>query len=115
MGAAARGGASAVALPETRGVDSLWVLVPTGQRASGEWIDDTLSERVRERGLLRRTPLVGQFPRHRVEVVRDADPVAAVNARFAARGWTDGLPIIPPTVGRIDEMLGWSRDRKSVV
>ena len=108
MGAAARGGAGPVALPETRGVDSLWVLVPTGQRASGEWIDDTLSERVRERGLLRRTPLVGQFPRHRVEVVRDADPVAAVNARFAARGWTDGLPIIPPTVGRIDEMLGWS-------
>ncbi len=37
-------------------VDALWVLVPTGQRASGEWIDDTLSERVRERGLLARTP-----------------------------------------------------------
>ena len=96
-------------------MDALWVLVPTGQRASGEWIDDTLSERVRERGLLARTPLVGQFPRHRVEVVRDPDPVAAVNARFAARGWTDGLPIVPPTLGRIDEMLGWADQPRHAV
>ena len=96
-------------------VDALWVLIPTGQRASGEWIDDTLSERVRERGLLARTPLAGQFPRHRVEVVRDPDPVAAVNARFAARGWTDGLPIVPPTLGRIDEMLGWTDQPRHAV
>jgi hypothetical protein len=89
-------------------VDALWVLVPAGQRASGEWIDDTLRERVREQGLLGRTPLAGQFPRHRVERVRAADPVAAVNALYAARGWTDGLPIVPPTLARVEEMLAWS-------
>lgn len=89
-------------------MDALWVLLPTGQQASGTWIDDTLRERVREKGLLARTPLVGQFPRQRVELVRGADPVAAVNTLFYRRGWTDGLPIVPPTLGRVEAMLGWS-------
>jgi hypothetical protein len=87
-------------------VDSLWVLVPTGQRASGEWIDDTLRARVEEKGLLARTPLAGDFPRQRVELVRGADPTAEVNRLYRLRGWTDGLPIVPPTLSRIDEMLG---------
>ena len=84
---------------------ALWVVLPSGQRASGEWIDDTLRRRAEEQGLLARSPEAGRFPRHRVEVVRDADPAAAVNARFQARGWTDGLPIVPPTLGRVEEML----------
>jgi hypothetical protein len=86
-------------------VDSLWVLAPTGQRASGEWIDDTLRARAEEKGLLARTPLAGEFPRQRVELVRGADPTAEVNRLYRLRGWTDGLPIVPPTLGRIDEML----------
>jgi len=87
-------------------VESLWVLLPTGQRASGEWIDDTLRARVEEKGLLARTPRAGEFPRQRVELIRDADPGAAVNRLYRERGWTDGLPIVPPTLGRVDEMLG---------
>lgn len=87
-------------------MESLWVLLPTGQRASGEWIDDTLRARVEEKGLLARTPRAGEFPRQRVELVRDADPGAAVNRLYRERGWTDGLPIVPPTLGRVDEMLG---------
>jgi hypothetical protein len=89
-------------------VDSLWVLLPTGQRASGEWIDDTLRARAEEKGLLARTPLAGAFPRQRVELVRGADPTAEVNRLYRLRGWTDGLPIVPPTLGRIDEMLAGS-------
>ena len=85
--------------------DSLWVLVPAGQRASGEWIDDTLRARAEEKGLLARTPLAGQFPRQRVELIRDADPTAEVNRLYLLRGWTDGLPIVPPTLGRVEEML----------
>jgi hypothetical protein len=85
-------------------VEALWVVLPTGQRASGEWIDDTLRRRAEEAGLLSRTPLAGQFPRHRVEVVRAADPVDEVNALFEARGWTDGLPITPPTLTRVEAM-----------
>jgi hypothetical protein len=85
-------------------VEALWVVLPTGQRASGEWIDDTLRARAEERGLLARTPLAGKFPRHRVEVIRAADPVDEVNALFEARGWTDGLPITPPTLARVEAM-----------
>src|SRR5260370_10711000 len=89
-------------------VESLWVLVPAGQRASGEWIDDTLRARAEEKGLLDRSPRAGEFPRQRVELIRDADPVAAVNRLYRERGWTDGLPIVPPTLGRVDEMLAES-------
>jgi hypothetical protein len=86
-------------------LDSLWLVIPAGQRASGEWIDDTLRRRAEEQGLLARTPLAGCFPRQRVEVVRDVEPVAAVNELYARRGWTDGLPIVPPTIRRVEEMV----------
>jgi hypothetical protein len=89
-------------------MDGVWVLVPAGTRASGEWIDDTLAERVREKDLLSRTPQVGDFPRQRVERVRGPDPDATVNELFARRGWTDGLPIVPPTLQRVEETLAWS-------
>ena len=85
-------------------MEALWVVVPAGQRASGEWIDDTLRRRAEESGLLSRTPLAGKFPRQRVEVVRAADPVEEVNALFEARGWTDGLPVVPPTLARVEAM-----------
>ena len=85
-------------------MEALWVVLPTGQRASGEWIDDTLRRRAEESGLLSRTPLAGTFPRHRVEVVRAADAVEEVNALFEARGWTDGLPVVPPTLPRVEAM-----------
>ncbi len=85
--------------------NALWVLLPTAQQRSGAWIDDTLKERVCEQGLLRKTPLVGQFPRQRVEVIRDAEPFEAVNTLFYQRGWTDGLPIVPPTLGKVEAML----------
>ena len=68
----------------TRRVDSLWVLLPAGQRASGEWIDDTLRARAEEKGLLARTPLAGEFPRQRVELIRGADPTAEVNRLYRA-------------------------------
>ena len=47
-------------------MEALWVVLPAGQRASGEWIDDTLRRRAEESGLLSRTPLAGKFPRQRV-------------------------------------------------
>ena len=82
------------------------MLLPAGQRASGEWIDDTLRARAEEKGLLARTPLAGEFPRQRVELIRGVDATAEVNRLYRLRGWTDGLPIVPPTLGRLDEMLG---------
>ena len=91
-------------------------MLPAGQRASGEWIDDTLRARAEEKGLLARTPLAGEFPRQRVEVIRAADPTAEVNRLYRLRGWTDGLPIVPPTLGLVDGMLAQSAlDRRVVL
>lgn len=84
---------------------SLWILLPTGQRASGEWIDDTLRSRAEEQGLLDRLTQVAAFPRQRVEVVRGPNAEAGVNEMFYRRGWTDGLPIVAPTMARVDAML----------
>src|SRR5262249_22877835 len=107
LAGAAETGALALT-PGRPAVDALWVLLPTGQRASGEWIDDTLAERVREHGLVSRTPLAGRFPRQRVELVRGVDPAAAVGELFERRGWTDRPPIVPPTLCRVEQMLEWS-------
>lgn len=99
----------------TQHANALWVLLPTAQQRSGAWIDDTLVARVQEHGLLDKTPLVGQFPRQRVEVIRDIDPVAKVNELFYLRGWTDGLPIVPPTLGQVEAMLAATAVPKQTV
>ena len=85
-----------------------WVLIPAGQQASGQWIDDTLAQRVREQGMAAKLPLAGRFPRTRVEAVPAEDTDAAVDTLFYARGWTDGLPIVAPTVARVRQMLGFT-------
>ena len=41
-----------------------------------------------------------------MELFRGAE--AEVNQRFYGRGWTDGLPIVAPTLFRVQEMLGQS-------
>jgi hypothetical protein len=33
-------------------MDSLWIVLPSSQRASGEWIDDTLRHRAAEADLI---------------------------------------------------------------
>jgi len=86
-------------------MDSLWLVLPSGRTANGGWIDDTLKQRAAETGLTRRLDLAGNFPRVRVEVVRGDDAHDRVNELFYRRGWTDGLPIVPPTTDRVAAML----------
>ena len=44
------------------------------------------------------------------------DDVWAVNAFFEEKGWTDGLPIIPPTEERVAQMLAaGKRDPNDVI
>ena len=81
--------------------EPLWLLIPAGQRANGAWIDDTLVRRAREKGMTARLTEAGRFPRQRVEVLRGGD----AGALYYRRGWTDGLPILPPTLDRVDAML----------
>ena len=60
-------------------------------------------QRAEEAGLLARTPLAGgvSAPPRRGD---PRGPPRRVNARFEARGWTDGLPIVPPTLPRVEAM-----------
>src|SRR5215468_5066957 len=55
-----------------------------------------------------------QGPAARTFQVEDDWP--AINEMYLERGWTDGLPIIPPTEERVGEFLGRTdRDRREVV
>lgn len=98
---ASGGGAASSTGPGT----GLWLLTPSGQTASGDFIDDTLRERARERGMQQRLSGAGVFPRQRVEVLRGADAEAGVNELYYRRGWTDGLPVVAPTLARVDAAL----------
>ena len=44
------------------------------------------------------------------------DSLDAVNRIFYQRGWTDGLPIIPPTEERVNHMIrDWGWDPKTII
>lgn len=83
----------------------LWVVLPAAQQRGGAWIDDTLRLRSEEAGLAWRAPQAGCFPRQRVERFRGDDAYEQVNETFRARGWTDGLPIVAPSLGRVEAMV----------
>ena len=43
------------------------------------------------------------------------DSFAEINETFYERGWTDGLPIVPPTEDAVAAMLATNRDRDEVI
>ena len=49
-----------------------------------------------------------------VERITVADDLEAIFERFASEGWTDGLPIVPPTAARVTQMLAGSDRDPSV-
>ncbi len=75
---------------------TLWIHTPVGQQAGGAWVDQ----------LLGRSAAV----RQRIEVVRGADPADAVGDLFHERGWTDGLPVVAPTLARVRAMLRFATE-----
>jgi hypothetical protein len=52
-----------------------------------------------------RPPLAGQGGQSRVETVLTEDPFTSANELFYQRGWTDGLPIVPPMDVILKQML----------
>jgi hypothetical protein len=84
---------------------SLWIVLPTGQQAAGGWIDDTLKQRAAEQGLSAKVPLAADFSRQRIEVVRGPRVEDRLQELFLRRGWSDGLPVVPPTVARVKQAL----------
>jgi hypothetical protein len=89
----------------------LWTVIPAGQQSGGGWVDDTLRERAAESGLAAKVPLAANFPRQRIEVVSGSEPGQRLNALYYARGWTDGLPVVAPTLERVRAMLRFSVHR----
>ncbi|WP_298068716.1 hypothetical protein [uncultured Mailhella sp.] len=75
---------------------ALTVCNPAGQTEDGVYIDAVLNQTAK-----RDTA----FPRTERESLADADDaLEAFNALFLARGWGDGLPLIPPTPERVERM-----------
>ena len=78
---------------------------PSGVRPDGVYVDQSLRRTMNELGK-RRPPLAGDFSKAKTEKIRiHKDAFSAVNDLFYKRGWTDGLPIVPPTVERVHAML----------
>jgi hypothetical protein len=92
------------------------VFNPAGVRTDEMYVDELIMKTMAELPRYR-PPLAGQFPKVRVEKVRyTRDATEEVNALFYNRGWTDGLPIVPPTRERVTEMLrGTDLPREHVV
>jgi len=78
---------------------------PAGQQADGVYVDSILKKIMEKTGAAR-PPLAGQFTGRKKERIRiRADEISEVNEWFYLRGWTDGLPIVPPTEERVQKML----------
>src|SRR5688500_10121634 len=58
-------------------------------------------------------PADGEFA---VDILEITDDLEQINREYYMRGWTDGLPIIPPTEERVQRMLtGTSRPPHAIV
>jgi hypothetical protein len=83
----------------------LEVYNPSGVREDGASIDKLLKAVMSAVGITR-PPMAGEFPEGKIEKITIAkDAFAEINELFYKRGWGDGLPIVPPTVERVREML----------
>lgn len=93
------------ALDACKATDMIEVYNPAGIRQDGLYVDELLKRTMTETKTTR-PPLAAQFPKVKVEkisITRDA--FSEVNDLFYKRGWTDGLPIVPPTKELVKEML----------
>lgn len=97
--------AAAKDAPRPRAAGTITVCNPSGVLDSGQYVDDALV------GATKGNPIVhpknaGQFPKTPTETVTiKSDGFDEINDLFYHRGWTDGLPIVPPTPERVAHML----------
>jgi hypothetical protein len=85
--------------------ESLVLFNPSGVRPDGIFVDDKLRGSIETQTVII-PPLLGEFPHTRTETLEiRKDAWEEVDALFFARGWTDGLPVVPPTQERVDAML----------
>ncbi|HOH72847.1 MAG TPA: hypothetical protein PLS43_04360 [Syntrophales bacterium] len=92
--------APAAAAPRT-----VEVYNPAGQQPDGVYVDTILKKIMDETGV-KRPLLAGKFTGVKKERIGIRhDEFSEVSEWFYLRGWTDGLPIVPPTERRVKEML----------
>ena len=84
--------------------NSVWVYNPAGVRLDGAFVDELLRGTMDEQKITK-PPLAARFPHLKVERIVAEDPFTTINELFYRRGWTDGLPIVPPTEERVHAML----------
>ena len=78
---------------------------PAGQQTDGVYVDRILKKIMDETGV-KRPLFAGKFTGQKKERIGiRADELSEVNEWFYLRGWTDGLPIVPPTEQRVLKML----------
>ncbi len=76
---------------------TLTVCNPAGQSEDGMYVDTVLEST---------TGIETGFPRDFTETLEVAgDGLEEFNALFLARGWGDGLPLVPPTPDHVDAMI----------
>jgi hypothetical protein len=85
-------------------LQTVWLYNPSGVTASGIPVDRLLKQAMETEGITK-PPLAGQASTPRVETILTQDPYKAANELFYSRGWTDGLPIVPPTDSELVRML----------
>ncbi len=78
---------------------------PAGIRQDGVYVDELLKKTMTETQKAR-PPLAGQFPKVSVEKISiKKDAFSEINDLFYKRGWTDGLPVVPPTKELVRGMM----------
>jgi hypothetical protein len=93
---------------EPRTPQTTEVYNPAGVRPDGAYVDRLLKQTMVQMGKTKPSR-AGEFAdgkREKVSIRKDA--FSEINELFYNRGWTDGLPIVPPTVERVKKMLAGS-------
>lgn len=93
---------------------SVFVYSPNGVRSNGVPVDTLLGRMMKEQGI-EKPPEAGAAGFARTEAVMSEDILETVNESYYARGWTDGLPVVPPTDLRVASMLGGTKRKPSQV
>ena len=78
---------------------------PSGVMPNGRYVDEMLHESMLSQNSTHPAK-ANDFPKTPTETVTiQGDELVEINQLFYARGWTDGLPIVPPTRERVAAML----------
>ena len=78
---------------------------PAGVRVDGVYVDRLLKKSMTDMGI-KEPRQAGEFPDAAIEKITvHEDLFSEINELFYRRGWTDGLPIVPPTADRVRQML----------